>query len=307
MNLKEQKYVYTLATSSSLSEAAKVLNISRPALSLYISSLEENLGVPLFDRVGKKFVPTYAGELYIESAKKMLDIKSNFDSALSGIKDDYNGRLRFGVQRYRAPYIAPEMLYSFSREYPGVDITLSELMITEAIEAFENNKLDIFFGHCPSHHPSFEYIPLFRDQLRLAVPQGHPLIDKALPSPGNEPPWIDLKELDNELVLMPPESQATRFYVNRLFGLNNYTPKKSTVIVKTETSMQLVAIGYGVAFFPASYLTYPVFKRHPVLLNIGTTALTIEFAAMYPKGHTVTNQMNYMIQLANDIMKRLNH
>ena len=70
MNLKEQQYVCTLARCQSLSRAAEELFISPSALSVYISNLEKQLGIQLFDRIGKQFTLTYAGELYVEQAKK---------------------------------------------------------------------------------------------------------------------------------------------------------------------------------------------------------------------------------------------
>ena len=83
MNLKEQTYVCVLAECGNITRAAERLFISQPALSIYISSLEKSLGIRLFERVGKKFVLTCAGELYVEKARKMLALKAEFDEALS--------------------------------------------------------------------------------------------------------------------------------------------------------------------------------------------------------------------------------
>ncbi len=90
MNLKEQLYVCTLAESGSLTQAAKQLFISQPALSLYISNLENTLGARLFDRIGKQFVLTQIGELYVETAAEMLRLKDHFDTEFSEIKNGQN-------------------------------------------------------------------------------------------------------------------------------------------------------------------------------------------------------------------------
>ena len=68
MNLKEQTYVCVLAECGNITKAAERLFISQPALSIYISTLEKNLGVRLFDRSGKRFTLTWAGEMYVEKA-----------------------------------------------------------------------------------------------------------------------------------------------------------------------------------------------------------------------------------------------
>ena len=72
MNLKEQEYVCALAENGTITAAAKELFISQPALSIYINNLEKSLGVRLFERVGKQFILTYAGEQYVEKAKLIL-------------------------------------------------------------------------------------------------------------------------------------------------------------------------------------------------------------------------------------------
>lgn len=101
MNLREQLYVCTLAETGSLTQAARQLFISQPALSLFISNLENTLGIRLFDRIGKQFVLTYAGELYVARARQMLELKDSFDMELSEVINGQNERLRVGMQEDR--------------------------------------------------------------------------------------------------------------------------------------------------------------------------------------------------------------
>ncbi len=118
MNLKEQLYVCTLAESGSLTQAAKQLFISQPALSLYISNLENTLGARLFDRIGKQFVLTQIGELYVETAAEMLRLKDHFDTEFSEIKNGQNERLRVGMQDIRSHHLTPKVLPAISTMYP---------------------------------------------------------------------------------------------------------------------------------------------------------------------------------------------
>ena len=82
MNLKEQTYVSVLAECGNITKAADRLYISQPALSIYINNLEKSLGTKLFERAGKRFVLTPAGELYVEKARKMLELKNNFEETV---------------------------------------------------------------------------------------------------------------------------------------------------------------------------------------------------------------------------------
>ena len=78
MNLKEQQYIVTLAGCGSMTQAAKKLNITQPALSSYLAGVENGLGYPLFERTGKALRPTYLGELYLEKARKILALGEEF-------------------------------------------------------------------------------------------------------------------------------------------------------------------------------------------------------------------------------------
>lgn len=98
MNLKEQEYVCALAENGTITAAAKELFISQPALSIYINNLEKSLGVRLFERVGKQFILTYAGEQYVEKAKLILQLSHELDEKLKDITGNYSGRIRIGVQ-----------------------------------------------------------------------------------------------------------------------------------------------------------------------------------------------------------------
>ena len=72
MNLREQEYICTIAKYRSITKAAKELNITQSALSLFVQNVEKRLGTPLFERYRKEVLPTYIGELYLESAQNIL-------------------------------------------------------------------------------------------------------------------------------------------------------------------------------------------------------------------------------------------
>ncbi len=91
MNMKEQQYVCVLAECGSITRAAKELYISQPALSIYINNLEKSLNVKLFERVGKRFILTYAGERYVEKARAMLRLEEEFEEELKDITGNYTG------------------------------------------------------------------------------------------------------------------------------------------------------------------------------------------------------------------------
>ena len=126
MDLKEQRYVCTLAKYQNITKAAKELYITQPALSIYINNLEKQLNTPLFERVGKQFVLTYAGERYVAKASEMLRLEQEFSEELKDITGNYTGRIRIGIQTRRSAWFLPPVIAAYEKEFPKVDVILQE-------------------------------------------------------------------------------------------------------------------------------------------------------------------------------------
>lgn len=143
MDLKEQRYVCTLAECGNLTRAADRLYISQPALSIYISNLEKHLGMPLFCRQGKRFILTKAGERYVHYARGILAISSRFDSEMSMLLSDEAGRLRMGISMLRGAWFLPRVLKDFHERWPKVELVLRQGNMTVLKELLQKHELDL--------------------------------------------------------------------------------------------------------------------------------------------------------------------
>ena len=231
MDLKEQRYVCALSETGSLAAAARQLGISSSALSLYISNLESGMGVKLFERVGKQFVTTYVGELYIKAAREMLKIKSDFDFALSDVVENYRGRIHLGMQRFRSPYLSPQLIYSFSQMHPTISVVLSEALTSEGVAAVLENKMDLYFGNfIDPHHSGLNYQIFAKDMMVLVTAQGHPIRQQAQPTTWGPYPWVDLRQLKGERILLQNRQTTTNTLTYRLFDENRFKPDPQNVV-----------------------------------------------------------------------------
>ena len=100
MDLKEQKYVCTLAECKSLTRASERLYISQPALSLYINNVEKILGARLFERNGRKFELTWLGKQYVEKASQMLELERQFEAVRRQTERENAGQASGFCRRY---------------------------------------------------------------------------------------------------------------------------------------------------------------------------------------------------------------
>lgn len=283
MELKEQKYVLVLAECESITKAAARLNISQPALSIYISNLENTLGVKLFNRIGKKLIPTYVGEKYIESAKKIMLLGNNFNMELSDIKRGCNGRLRVGIPIRKSPHIVPMMLKRFKEEYPNIEVVIHEGAAGKLGTLLLKNEIDILICNRTVNASEFEYIPIYQDTLLLTVAEDHPMADSGINLEGYNYPWINLNKFKDELFILPHQDQSIQFFINKVLDNLNIKPDKIMRIRNIETCAQLASIGHGISFTLESYAKHFHYKN-PVKYFIVDDKVFVDCVVTYKKG-----------------------
>lgn len=303
MNLKEQRYICTLAETGRLSLAAQQLYISQPALSLYISNLEENLGVKLFERVGKRFLITHIGELYVQKARQMLDLKTSFDLELASYANGYKEHLSVGMQEIRSNYISPTLIERFYNEHPNVDLLWYEGNYKMMEDLLNNGQVELFFCNCPIHKKEFKYIPVYFDNLKLAVHKDHPMLcEAATMSSGAK--HIDLGLFKNDRFILQNEGQSLKAYSRILFDECHVHPKNIFTIRKIPTMLRLINNGFGVGFCPESYLRYVPDVTNVELFSVGKSEINLEFAAVHHKNSELSSPGEKLVEMVSELLQQ---
>lgn len=300
MNLKEQTYVCVLAECGTITKAAERLFISQPALSIYIGTLERNLGVRLFDRVGKRFVPTYAGERYVEKARKMLALKAEFDGELSEILGGRRGRLRIGVQLRRETWLIPPVLARFKSEYPEIETVIREGNHGELMQMFDAYELDLVIMNGADIKSGMQSQELFSEELLVAVPQLSPLNEKAVWVEGSRYRRLDLRWLDGQDVILPYPGQSLRAEAEAALRGAGVTPGKIETIRNIEMAMQMVAEGLGVGFNREYYAMNMKYRKRVNYYTLGAAAPKSACVAGYRRGEQVPEPMQRFIALCRE-------
>lgn len=300
MNLKEQTYVCVLADCGNITKAAERLFISQPALSIYIGNLEKMLGAKLFERSGRKFSLTYAGELYVEKARRMLELKKEFDEALAELLDNRRGRIRLGIQLRRESWLLPPVLAEFRKEFPDIEVVIREGTMHELRELLEAYELDLVLMNEAALWKEMEYQILFEEELLIAVPQIHPLNEKAEYVPGSRYRSLDLRWLEGETLILQKPNQSIRADVDAALKEAGVHPMKTVVIRNIETAIQMAAEGLGIAFNRESYANNMKYMKRVNYYTMGSAAKKSAFVAGYREGMYVPVYMQRFIELISE-------
>lgn len=298
MNLKEQQYVCVLARCQNLTKAAQTLYISQPALSIYINNLENNLGVKLFERIGKRFSLTYAGERYVEAAEKMLSLKEDFDRELQEITEHYKGRIRIGIQTRRSAWFLPPVIAAYEKEFPSMDVEILTGNMHYLQDKLQNFQLDLFLCNAADTDPATmtTYL-IYKEQMLAAVPLDHPVNEKAVYVPGKRYRYLDLSYLQGETLVLQRPSQSIRKDVDRLLKEKNVVPGRIRELESIETAMQFVAEGLGIGFNREGYTINMKYNKTVNYYAILSKEETIDFVLSHRKNLPLDTPTKRMIEM----------
>lgn len=296
MDLKEQQYIVALADCGSMTRAASRLGVTQPALSSYLASVEHGLGRPLFERTGKRLVPTYLGEVYLEKARKILALGAEFDVQRELVLHGYQGRLRVGFPIRRSPQLVPSLVKAFQARYPNVEFVIHEGNIKTMSEMLDHDQLDLMLCNAVRSNPKFEYSLLYHDPVVFLVPREHLFCSQAKYRDGFSCPWIDLKLFEQEVFLLQHDSESLRQYTDELMRQAEIHPHRITLIRNIETAAQMAASGLGVSFCLKSYLKHMRFIQTPQTFSVGEQQLYADLCAAYPKDSRLSEHALYLIE-----------
>lgn len=153
----------------SFSKAGKALYLSQPTISAHVAALEQELGVQLFDRIGRTVVPTKAGEVLYRHAQKIFEASELAISELRKLQDRITGRLDIGGSTIPANYLMPEILAKFWQAYPEVVMDLRIGDSEDIVNQVRENSLMLGVVGAHFEAPDLQFEPIATDSLALVM------------------------------------------------------------------------------------------------------------------------------------------
>ncbi len=281
MDFRDFTYVIAIAKHQNITKAAESLYLTQPTLSKFLKTLESEVGQPLFRRLGNKYIPTYAGERYIEHAREILQLKKELDQEMGDIIKKNEGILKIGFPTMRGTYMLPCTLPVFRSLYPRVKIVIREENSASLVRLIQEGEIDIAFFNRFEDDKNIDYTVMSHEELLLVASKENPLCHMGVKIRGQKYPRIDLRLLSDQKVIMLKPGQRTRGIVDQLFKKAGIEPQIILETGNIPAAAQLAAKNFGISFIMETHLRHIACKDKLSYFSVGNPNTTVDFVAAY--------------------------
>ena len=206
VTLRQLRTFKAVADLNSFSLAAQHLRLSQPSVSYQVKELEEALGLPLLDRLGKRVHLTEAGSVLYSYARRILDVLDEAALALEEMRGIKRGKLRVGASTTVGIYLLPAALGAFKKLHPGLVISLEIGTRARVQEQVLRNELDLAVVGPALKDPDLAILPFITDELVVIAPAGHMLAGRR---------GLVLKDLEDQPFVMREPASGSRWSLEK--------------------------------------------------------------------------------------------
>lgn len=280
MDLHQIDIFCTLIRLRSFSKTAEALYLTQPTVSGHIKNLETELGVRLVDRLGKRVVPTEAGEILYRHGLKLLEQRDLARQEIERLSGRVSGELRIGGSTIPGAYILPSLIGKFRKRNPAVSVQLiieDTAKITEAVLAGE---LCIGVVGAKITDPRIETHAYLKDELAVAVPAGHPWARKksVAPSALKGEPFILREQGSGTLRIMEERLEKA--------GISLADLDVVAVLGSSDAVRQAVKAGLGISILSLRALRDDIEARRLAAVPVEGVRMERTFSVILLKGRS---------------------
>ena len=245
MELRQIRYFQCVARELSFTRAARLLHIAQPPLSRQIKMLEEELGVAVFERLGRGIQLTEAGRYFLDQTEKMtLRLEETINATR---RIGQNDRMWFGVGFVPSTLYGhmPALIRQLREMNNQVEIGLVEMTTLQQFDALKSGRIDIGVGRILLKDEEIERLVLTDEPLALALPIRHPLAHRRS---------VKISDILNEPLILYPARPRPSYadHVLNLFKQKGHSPVVAQEVNELQTAIGLVTAGIGVSIVPES-------------------------------------------------------
>jgi DNA-binding transcriptional LysR family regulator len=286
MEVRQLQIFRALAEELNFTRTAERVHTVQSNVTAQIKALEEELGVPLFDRLGRRVALTDAGRRFQPFALQALTAMEQGERAIC---NEPSGPLRISAPESILTYRLPVVLRNFRRKFPHVEISfLSHIETTIAVE-LETGKLDLVINMCDSpSSPAYKSMRFHTERIFLLADPSHPLAKRRTVKPA---------DLAGQQLLLTEPGCGYRAKLDKVLAMQNIRPGHITAFSSVEAIKQCVSAGMGLALLPAIVVARELRQNHFKALHWSGPTLDIGTHFLWHKDKWVSPAMTAFLDL----------
>ncbi len=293
MNSRQLQYAVLLSEIGNFSQVAEKLNITQPALSKQILSLEKELGTQLFDRERNPVTLTASGEYFIREAKELLYRQNQLTKSMEQFRNGDKGQLVIGITPFRSAYLISEVVKRVRDKFPGVQVKLAE----EGSEALRKDaaegQFDFAVINLPVDESRLDVTLVEADKLALVMPR------------DMMPPYVDGEEADFSFFkevpfVVPGANQEMRQLFEKLCASSGIRPQIAAEVVNLTSAWEMACAGVGATLLPLQFVKGKDKKGAMAVAVLKNSFTLRQPAVVVKKGQYLSPYARYAIKLLTE-------
>lgn len=279
LSLRQFQILKAVVDLGGHSAAARELKITQPSISIQLAKMQEILGAPLFETIGRRQHLTEVGRMASRAANAVLGSLQALEDELSDLEGSVKGELRVAVVT-TAKYFIPYLLGAFVERHPAVVPRLAVVNRAQLLERIGANQDDLYImGQVPDGL-RVEAVPILDNDLVIVAPPDHAL--------GREKRAIPLKRIVEERFLLREPGSGTRLAFDGLLGEHGLRLEPYMELGNSEAIKQGVMAGLGLSVLSLTNLRLELADHHLIVLNVEGLPMKRRWYAVTLKGKQLT-------------------
>ncbi|MEQ1921029.1 MAG: LysR family transcriptional regulator [Pyrinomonadaceae bacterium] len=291
MDINQLEVLVTVARERSFSRAAEVLNRTQPAISQAVRRLEHEVGEKLFDRSTKDGTLTFAGEVLLDYARQMLNLRYTAQAALVEMRNLHHGKVTISANEHTVFYLLP-VIEEFRRQHPLIKIEVQRGVASRIPKQITGREVELGVISFTPNDESLRSVSVLTDELVLIASPKHKLAKQSS---------VSIKDLGNETFVAHNAPSPYRQKVIESFEKHKTSLYISVELPSLEAIKKLVEKGVGVALVPKLSAAAEIEGGRLAALSVKEMKLERKLNIVYRRNSELSHAAKAFLQVAKDL------
>ncbi|KQO01157.1 LysR family transcriptional regulator [Paenibacillus sp. Leaf72] len=285
MNISQLETLLTISKTMSFRKAGELLNLTQPAVSAQVKTLEEEFKTVLIDR-NQPVTLTDHGQVFLEHAERILLIVEELKAKLSDLNTTPQGHILLGTTSSIAIQILPRVLAYFQDQFPLIKTTIHTMPSSQVTASVENGTIDIGISYLFEKNPNLHSSTLYYDTFELVVSPEHPLSDL------KHTTVEALKDIP--MIMLAPDTLGRRF-VDKIFRQYNIQPNIMMELSSSEEVKRMVEINLGAAVVSKLSIVEELRRGSLKMIKVNELEISHPVGVVYKSGRYLNTAMQQFL------------